>query len=85
MTRPGMHNRHGWARTTEVLCRDRLLIVVKKKEEKKRDTPGLGRYNFPLYSSRYRDFQIFDFRKTRIKFFILLEKLKPCPFGESRL
>ena len=38
--------------------------------------------DFPLYFSRFRDFQIFEFRITRKKKFILLEKLKPCPFGE---
>ena len=36
----------------------------------------------PLYFSRYRDFQIFDLRNIRNKIFILLDKLKPCPFGE---
>ena len=41
--------------------------------------------DFPLYYSRYKDFQIFDFRKTRNKIFILLEKPKPCLFGESSL
>ena len=39
--------------------------------------------DFLVYYSRFRDFQIFDFRKTRNKiFFILLEKPKPCLFGE---
>ena len=28
--------------------------------------------DFPLYYSRYRDFQIFDFKKTRNKFFYLI-------------
>ena len=30
--------------------------------------------DFPLYFSRYRDFQIFDFRKTRNKIFYLIEE-----------
>ena len=40
---------------------------------------------FLVYYSRFRDFQIFDFRKPEINFFILLEKLKPCIFGEPSL
>ena len=30
--------------------------------------------DFPLYYSRYRDFQIFDFKKTRNKIFYLIEE-----------
>ena len=41
--------------------------------------------DFPLYFSRYRDLKNFILEIQEIKFFILLEKLKPCLFGEPSL
>ena len=44
-TRPGARDRHCWACMTEILCRDRLLIVVKNEKRKKGDPPRLGCHN----------------------------------------